>query len=198
MKKLMIAAAIVCAAAMSQAATTYWGFTATAAFKAGYGKDGKSYTPVALSGATLYLLSVADSGYTTQDALYQDLMGGKTTIEAIKASALASGTTDSAGKITSRVDFSREDATVGSTYYYALFGASDDGKYVYFSASKNAVAQADPAVATFSPAAGTSANFKDSETVTAGGWYAAAVPEPTSGLRLLLGVAGLALRRRRA
>ena len=29
-------------------------------------------------------------------------------------------------------------------------------------------------------------------------WHAAAIPEPTSGLLLLLGVAGLALRRRRA
>ena len=42
--------------------------------------------------------------------------------------------------------------------------------------------------------------MKDSGTVTSGnGWYSmSAVPEPTSGLLLLIGVAGLALRRRRA
>ncbi|MCR5413849.1 MAG: PEP-CTERM sorting domain-containing protein, partial [Kiritimatiellae bacterium] len=33
---------------------------------------------------------------------------------------------------------------------------------------------------------------------TAGNFKTAAVPEPTSGLLMLLGVAGLALRRRRA
>ena len=39
-----------------------------------------------------------------------------------------------------------------------------------------------------------------SEATTFGGtgWYTQAVPEPTSGLLLLIGVAGLALRRRRA
>ena len=33
---------------------------------------------------------------------------------------------------------------------------------------------------------------------TAGNWTAVAAPEPTSGLLMLLGMAGLALRRRRA
>ena len=38
----------------------------------------------------------------------------------------------------------------------------------------------------------------DSTTLTAGSWSTASVPEPTSGLLLLLGMAGLALRRKRA
>ena len=49
---------------------------------------------------------------------------------------------------------------------------------------------------------GLTANFTSSalaDAKTAGGWQqVGAIPEPTSGLLLLLGVAGLALRRRRA
>ena len=42
------------------------------------------------------------------------------------------------------------------------------------------------------------ADFTSSTAVQAGDWQVASVPEPTSGLLLLLGVAGLALKRKRA
>ena len=63
--------------------------------------------------------------------------------------------------------------------YFTMTSA--DGKSVYTSATKTNLA-AYPSVNNFG--------------VAAGSW--AAVPEPTSGLLLLLGVAGLALKRKRA
>jgi hypothetical protein len=47
--------------------------------------------------------------------------------------------------------------------------------------------------------AASNATFADNSAYAGAGWYAAgAVPEPTSGLLLLIGVAGLALRRKQA
>lgn len=200
MKKLVLTAAIACVAAIGQAATSNWGWsTGTAVMKDGYGKDGATYTPVAIS-TTLFLLAVADSGYTTQDALYQALNGGTKSIADIKAMALDSYTTGSDGKMSTTREFHRTDAETGTTYYYAIFAVSDDENYVYFSASKSGNCVDDPGMTTMQLATGTSANFKTTDSVTAGGWYAApeVVPEPTTGLLVLLGIAGLALKRRRA
>lgn len=200
MKKIVMTAAIACIAAIGQAATSNWTwYTGTQVMKDGYGKDGATYTPVAIS-TTLFLLAVADSGYTTQDALYQALGNGSKSIADIKAMALDSEATGSDGKLTVKQPFTRTDAVTGTTYYYAIFAVSDDEKYVYFSASRGGNAVDDPGTTDISLATGTSANFKTTDSVIAGGWYAApeVVPEPTTGLLVLLGIAGLALKRRRA
>ena len=84
------------------------------------------------------------------------------------------------------------DSLVGGTTYNFFFTATQtvDGKdYVFTSAEKAIAAQATstPTIAFNNMATATQA---------AGAWAAANVPEPTSGLLLLLGVAGLALRRK--
>ena len=84
------------------------------------------------------------------------------------------------------------DSLVGGTSYTFFFTAEQtiDGQtYVYTSAEKTIAAQAltTPTIGFGNMATATQAT---------GAWAAADVPEPTSGLLLLLGVAGLALRRK--
>lgn len=80
----------------------------------------------------------------------------------------------------------------GTTYdfYFVIEDTINDIEWTY-TASKSAKAQAS---STPSISFGSQATMS----TTGGGWTSSAVPEPTSGLLMLLGVAGLALRRRRA
>ena len=186
----MIAAAIVCAAAMSQAATVEWGSAIGA-------PDGD-----ATAGQVAYLVYM---GATQGDLA--------TTLQ-ISGTDMTKWTLDNGGQVVAKHvlteeevpfevsaftdTFDRTDAKGGVNGYYQLILASTDNKTFATVAIEDAVTGigdstgageayynltwSDPNAFLGSEYTGTISN----------------VPEPTSGLLLLLGVAGLALKRRRA
>ena len=87
--------------------------------------------------------------------------------------------------------FSNDEFAAGTTYdFYFVIEDKIDGKDWTYTAEKSAKAQA-------SSTPSISFGNQTIRSTTGGGWTTAAVPEPTSGLLMLLGMAGLALRRRR-
>ena len=186
MKKLMIALATVAMAAGVQAAAWTWGSGSYAAVTPG-GSD-------PLSGANVYLFfgyANSTAANTAKAGVLSDLRDGKA-ISGYSQSA----TLDSAGKLAT-TEFTGAD---GKQYAFAVILADDaaGNSYMLQTANKNA---------TGSDVGAASLQFDISSTTLKGidatgsgaGWYMTkAVPEPTSGLLLLLGVAGLALRRKRA
>lgn len=206
MKKLIMIAAVALAAISVNAATTSWSWsTGASVLKAGYTGDGSS--SAVLSGMTVYLIATtatSTSDFTAQKALLTGIRDGSITADNLNF--LVKGTTDAAGKIATgnAISFDRTDVVVGDKAYYYEVVFSADGKYVFMSGNAGATALDDGKAAAVTTTSGPSTQLRDdtgSGDFSAAGWYkvsASAVPEPTSGLLLLLGVAGLALRRKRA
>ena len=176
MKKLMIAAAIVCAAAFAQAANFSWGFNNDQIFGPEGYVDGDGYL---LDGnAYLYIADTLIAGPANIDGNY--------TYGVFDNSAV-----DTMGKVQALERGDISESFVGQAYKLVL--QTTDGKY-----QVEVIGISD--FATVGAGAGEPnfnyETFLSTAGISAGQWQA--VPEPTSGLLLLIGVAGLALRRRRA
>ena len=184
MKKILIGLFATAMAVGAQAAAFSWSTTGTI-----YGPTGSSVATT--GGFTAYLL---DASTVTQSALVTALRDGGSITD---YTALSTFTSTTAAKVSSTSFTSTTAAGSSLTAYFAI--VQDD--YVYISGTKSATASDVGSTSmSFGSQSTTSANVFDSTTsYSSAGWYAtASVPEPTSGLLLLLGMAGMALRRRRA
>ena len=109
------------------------------------------------------------------------------------ADTIVSNVTFTDGKLTAANGTFSNDVLVGGQSYNFYFTIEDGGATYYSNLKEGVLAQA---TSTPSIAFGTQATTSTTVGTGYGAWNA--VPEPTSGLLMLLGMAGLALRRRRA
>ena len=191
MKKLIMAAVIAVAAIGANAATVNWQATK------GYLWDGAA-TPAKITSGSAYLMYVT-TAYTQSDlvsAFYAANGDSAATLTAMSESgvmATGAGTISSTAQIAgaSTSNLAGADGTV----YFVVF--NDEKMYISSTANAEYDTVMGTSNATFASMTSSSkVTFDDGAAYTSAGWYS--VPEPTSGMLLLVGCALMALKRKRA
>ena len=185
MKKLMIALAVTAMAVAANAASVLWqSGTVLDPTGATANKSVTAYLWV-IDSATYDTYAGNTTGAAMSDAIYA-AYGSKT------GDAYTSKTTSKKG-VADLLDDSKSYGAGDSVYAAILYtyGSGDDLQYMG-NVGKVTLESA------MDGESGYMSNFLLGTSSTATAWSTASVPEPTSGLLMLLGIAGLALRRRRA
>ena len=198
MKKLMIAAAVVLAAMFANAGCYTWGFGSGADAEPGQVPDDATGDGYLVGGtAMLFLGTLAQTAMgegSGIDAKYELDFTGLTHI----ATSGQDGTYYTFGQTAFDENF-KDDAINdqgGQTYTLILF--KDDGVTDYENYEGYYYAITGTSISSQDADSGIDfAGFVSDVPVAGDAWLTAA-PEPTSGLLLLLGMAGLALKRKRA
>lgn len=182
MKKLMILAAAVATSVMANAAAITWGSgTVTLADSTKAGKDAVTGYLFLIDATTYSALAANTTGTAMSDAVYA-------------AYGASLGSADASKATTAKGIANIADPTVyanGDTAYAAILYVEGDN-YMGNVATYTLTSDLNASVS------GLSLTLGGVDGAAATAWSTAAVPEPTSGLLLLLGMAGLALKRKRA
>ena len=207
----MIAAAAVAMATCSYAASITWKwdvFTTSQSFN-GYAAPATSLNKVwgdaAVTGGMAYYLINAD--VYSQNQLLTAIRNGDDWSSAILASGNTVNSKDanngkiSKNEFTTTTTYADDEPIPSVTLNAYVLMINDAEDYAYFSGSVSKAGDKSGGQVDLTPTITTSKVLRDLDGTTdfTGsnyGWYA--VPEPTSGLLLLIGVAGLALKRKRA
>ena len=191
MKKLLIAMAAVVVAVAVQAATVKW--DSAIMYTVASADGGNTTTTISGSAYTATLYTLTEAQYNSYLASYNDNGNMKAVYDALNGESGTTMKLGRGGNFTTSTTANVDDTVYGAVIFTtkATFDGVEKDFYIANIASGTVGSDAGLSIGNLSTYyLGASAG------TATGGWQA--VPEPTSGLLMLVGLAGLALKRKRA